>query len=145
MHGETIKLQWLYFKWKYVPINVKSFLNSVSEGTGDNVREAFVHLCDRIYLPRLTSVWRSNFHSLFVQGREIFTGLLEAMPKLVPYKVHITTSGVPRNFVQGGSTNWVEDRGQRERGPGHGSPLVRCSGGSCNLVQEVSFHTVKFS
>jgi len=26
----------------------------------------------------------------------------------------ILPSGVPRNFVQGGSTNSVEDRGQRE-------------------------------
>ena len=53
-------------------------------------------------------------------------------------------SGVPRNFVWGGSTNSVEDRGQRERGSGGGSPLVRGSGGSCNLVQEISFHIVKF-
>jgi len=45
----------------------------------------------------------------------------------------------------GGSTNSVEDRGQRERGSGGGSPLVRGSGGSCNLVQEISFHIVKFS
>ena len=45
----------------------------------------------------------------------------------------------------GGSTNSVEDRGQRERGSGRGSPLVRGSGGSCNLVQEISFHMVKFS
>ena len=36
---------------------------------------------------------------------------------------------------RGGSTNSVEDRGQRERGSGGGSPLVRGSGGSCNLVQ----------
>ena len=35
--------------------------------------------------------------------------------------------------------------GQRERGSGGGSPLVRGSGGSCNLVQEISFHIVKFS
>ena len=55
-------------------------------------------------------------------------------------------SGVPRNFVWGGgSTNSVQDRGQRERGYGGGSPLVRGSGGSCNLVQEISFHIVKFS
>ena len=55
-------------------------------------------------------------------------------------------SGVPRNFVWvGGSTNSVEDRGQRERGSGGGSPLVRGSGGGCNLVQEISFHIVKFS
>ena len=45
----------------------------------------------------------------------------------------------------GGSTNLVEDREQRERGFGGGSPLVRGSGGSCNFVQEISFHIVKFS
>ena len=43
----------------------------------------------------------------------------------------------------GGSTNSVEDR---ENGDlGGGSPLVRGSGGSCNLVQEISFHMVTFS
>jgi hypothetical protein len=37
-------------------------------------------------------------------------------------------SGVPRNFFFGGvSTNSVEDRGQRERGSGGSSPLVRGS------------------
>ena len=35
--------------------------------------------------------------------------------------------------------------GQRERGSGGGSSLVRGSEGSCNLVQEISFHMVKFS
>ena len=48
-------------------------------------------------------------------------------------------------FGGGGSTNSVEDKGQRERGSGGGSPLVRDSGGSCNLVQEISFHIVKVS
>ena len=34
----------------------------------------------------------------------------------------------------------------RENGDlGRRSPLVRGSGGSCNLVQEISFHIVKFS
>ena len=47
----------------------------------------------------------------------------------------VGVSGVPRNFVRGGSANSVEDRGQRERGSGGGSSLVRGSGGSCNLVQ----------
>jgi len=55
-------------------------------------------------------------------------------------------SSIPRNFVWGGvSTNSVEDRRQREWGSGDSSPLVRGSGGSCNLVQEISFHIVKFS
>ena len=53
-------------------------------------------------------------------------------------------SGVPRDFVRegGGSTNSVEGRGQ---GSGDGSPLVRGSRGSCNFVQEMSFHVVKSS
>jgi len=39
-------------------------------------------------------------------------------------------------FGRGGvSTNAVEDRGQGEQGSRGGSPLVRGSGGSCNLVQ----------
>jgi hypothetical protein len=50
-------------------------------------------------------------------------------------------SGVPRNFVRGGSTlfegrgstNSVEDRGQRERESGSGSPLVR---GSAQFASE---------
>ena len=54
-------------------------------------------------------------------------------------------SGVDKNFFLGGSTNSVEDRGERERGSGGGSPLVKGSGGSCNLVQGISFHMVKFS
>ena len=48
-------------------------------------------------------------------------------------------------FGVGGSTNSFEDRGQRERGSRGGRPLVRGSGGSCDLVQEISFHIVKFS
>jgi len=61
----------------------------------------------------------------------------------------VSPSGVPRNFVRRGgggcSTNSVEDRGQRERGFGDGSPLVRGSGDRCNFVKEISFHIVKFS
>jgi len=55
------------------------------------------------------------------------------------------TVAYPRIFFGGGSTNSVEDRGQREWGSGGGSPLVKGSGGSCNSVQEISFHIVKFS
>jgi hypothetical protein len=36
-------------------------------------------------------------------------------------------NGIPKNFVQGGSTNSVEDRGQRERGSSGIRPLVRGS------------------
>ena len=47
-------------------------------------------------------------------------------------------------FGGGGSTNSVEDRGQNGD-LGCGSPLVRGSGGICNLVQEIPFHIVKLS
>jgi hypothetical protein len=45
---------------------------------------------------------------------------------------------------RGGGFNKFSWR-QREQGSGGGNPLVRGSGGSCNLVQEISFHIVKFS
>ena len=48
-----------------------------------------------------------------------------------------------QEFCSGSSRNSVEDRGHKERRSGGGSPLLRCSGGSCNLVQEISFHIVK--
>ena len=51
----------------------------------------------------------------------------------------------PGILFGGVSANPVEDRGQLERGSGGNSPLVRGSGGSCNLAQEISFHIVKFS
>jgi hypothetical protein len=57
-----------------------------------------------------------------------------------------TTVVYPGIFFRGRvSTNSVEDREQREQGSGGGNPLVTGSGGSCNLVQEISFHIVKFS
>ena len=40
----------------------------------------------------------------------------------------------------GCSTNSVEDRENGDLGA-----VVRGSGGSCNFVQEISFHIVKFS
>jgi hypothetical protein len=40
-------------------------------------------------------------------------------------KMFVNFSGVLRNFFQGGSTNSVEDIGQKEWGSGGGSPLVR--------------------
>jgi hypothetical protein len=74
-------------------------------------------------------------------------GIRALQAKSVAQKLlNIITSGVPRNFVRGrGSTNSVEERGQRERGSGGGSPLVSGSGGSCSFVKEIAFHTVKFS
>jgi hypothetical protein len=45
--------------------------------------------------------------------------------KLQTTQLYLSNSVVPRNFfVWGGSTNSVEDRGQREWGSGGGNPLV---------------------
>jgi hypothetical protein len=56
-------------------------------------------------------------------------------------------SGVPRNFFRrGGGVQQIQVRTEdSEGGSGGGSPRVRGSGGSCNLVQEISFHIVNFS
>ena len=50
-------------------------------------------------------------------------------------------------FGVGGGVQQIQLRTEdRESGDlGGGSPLVMGSGGSCNLVQEISFHIVKFS
>jgi hypothetical protein len=55
------------------------------------------------------------------------------------------SSGLPRNFFRGGVQQIQLRTENRERGSGGGSPLVRGSGGSCNLVREISFHIVNFS
>jgi len=67
------------------------------------------------------------------------------MERYSDIKMNFDINGVPRNFVRRGSTNSFEGRGQREGGSVGGSPLVRGSGDGCNLVQEISFHIVKFS
>jgi hypothetical protein len=79
---------------------------------------------------------------MYVADCKTFADMRESAKDISPTT---TSSGVPRNFVRGGSTNSVEDREEREWGSGGGSPPVRGSGGSCNLVQEISFHIVKFS
>jgi len=55
--------------------------------------------------------------------------------------------GILFGGVLGGGVQQIQLRTEdRENGDlGGGSPLVRGSGGSCNLVQEISFHIVTFS
>ena len=50
-----------------------------------------------------------------------------------------------QEFFSGGVQQIQLRTGHREQGSGGCSPLVRGSGGSCNLVQEISFRVVKFS
>jgi len=61
---------------------------------------------------------------------------------------NLAHSGIPRNFVPGGGgAQQIQLRTEdRENGDlGTVAPLVRGSGGRCNLVQEMSFHIVTFS
>ena len=53
----------------------------------------------------------------------------------------------PRIFfgVGGGLKIQLKTEDRENGGLGAVAPLVRGSGGSCNLVQEISFHIVKFS
>jgi hypothetical protein len=51
-----------------------------------------------------------------------------------------------QEFCSGGGVQQIQLRTEdRERRPGGDSPLVRGSGGSCNLVQEISFRIVNCS
>jgi hypothetical protein len=57
------------------------------------------------------------------------------------------TVGIPTSGVPGGGVQQIQLRTEdRENGDlGAIAPLVRGSLGLCNLVQEISFHIVKFS
>jgi hypothetical protein len=59
-------------------------------------------------------------------------------------KIYDLTVAYPGILFGGGGVQQIQLRTER-RGSGAGSPLVRGSGGSCNLVQNISFHIVKFS
>ena len=62
------------------------------------------------------------------------------------FSCHCVNSGVPWNFFRGGGFNKFNCGQRTERtGIWERSPLVKGSGGSCKLVQEISFHIVKFS
>ena len=63
-------------------------------------------------------------------------------PKNIP-RISVAYPGI----LFGGGVQQIQLRTEdRENGDlGGGNPLVRGSGGSCNLVQEISFSIVKFS
>jgi hypothetical protein len=63
-----------------------------------------------------------------VQGHKNITHYIQS-PGRGPNQEALDISGVPMNFFQGGggSTNSVEDSGQREQRSGVGSPLVKGS------------------
>ena len=62
-------------------------------------------------------------------------------------KLFRISSGVNRNFVGEGVVQQIQLRAEdRQNGDlGAVAPLVRGSGGNCNLVQEISVHIVTFS
>ena len=57
----------------------------------------------------------------------------------------LTAMAYPGFFFRGGGQQIQLRTEDREKGIWGRSPLVRGSGGSCNLVKEISFHIVKFS
>jgi len=66
--------------------------------------------------------------------------------RLVDYRAGIAVA-YPGIFFRGWGVQQIQLRTEeRDNGDlGGGSPLVRGYGGSCNLVQEISFRIVKFS
>ena len=67
---------------------------------------------------------------------------------LTPFQgKYLTYSGVPSNFVWEGFNKfcWGQRTENGDLGVVAPYPLVKGSGGSCNLVQEIPFHIVKVS
>jgi hypothetical protein len=75
---------------------------------------SYICLCVAYPLVCLSGVLRNFFRGVF--ARNFFGGV---------FARNFFGGVFARNFFSGGSTNSVEDRGQRERGSGGGSPLVR--------------------
>ena len=94
----------------------------------------------------LLAEFRNNLRSCCPHSVVAVTHTSDGQPALHPFHRHLPCyQWRTQDFFRGGGRfnkfNW----GQRGRGSGGGSPLVRGSGGSCNLEQEISFHIVKFS
>ena len=77
--------------------------------------------------------------------REAFLTFAERKSEICIARDRATNQWRTEEFFFGGFNKFSWGQRQRGRGSGGGSPLVRGSGGSCNLVQEISFHIVKFS
>ena len=104
--------------------------------------DKFIHLWSNIFLSNLFFKTFKLFSSLSVGPSFTLTETHRMKYSSVnSIYIDVYSSGVPRNFVrrEGVSINAVEDRGQRERGSWGSSPLVRGSGGSCNLVRTRNF------
>jgi hypothetical protein len=71
----------------------------------------------------------------------IFVRSLQEVPTIQVHSDQWRT----QEFCSGGVQQIQLRTEDRERGSGGGSPLVRGSGGSCNLVQDISFHIVNLS
>ena len=61
---------------------------------------------------------------------------------LVEYFASVAYPGI---LFRGGQQIQLRTEDRENGDLGGGSPLVRGSGGSCNMVQEISFHMVQFS
>ena len=80
------------------------------------------------------------------ENSQIINGVIRRyLYRTVVKKPGIKSSGLPRNFVRGVQQIQLRREDTEKGDLGGSSPLVRASGGNCNLVQEISFHIVKFS
>ena len=87
------------------------------------------------------------FITAVTSARHLSLSWASSIQSILPHPPSWRSVAHPGILFGGGasSANSVEDRGRKERGSGGGSPLLRGSGDSCNLVQEISFHIVIFS
>jgi len=97
----------------------------------------------RCHNGRLTDVSNERV-AIIIEGEVDKEGRALGIKEVRSFETSLKTSGVPRNFFRGG-VQQIQLRTRENGDLGTVAPLVRGSGGSCNLVQEISFHIVKFS
>ena len=75
----------------------------------------------------------------------IWSQIAQAIDDLLGFPQPLQAVAYPGIFFGGGQQIQLGTEGRENGDLGGGSPLVRGFGGSRNLVQEISFHMVKFS
>jgi hypothetical protein len=96
----------------------------------------------KLIIPHSHLIHTSKFQHMFLQQK---TSYWENIYSHIYGFWCLTRQWRTQEFYSGGGGVKKLSLGQRERGSGGSGPLVRGSGGSCNLVQEISFHIVKFT
>ena len=117
--------------------SMKIFVTYVlAKSKAKNIASIFIINSSKLFHVQCNDIYLMQFQSTHYILRKRYHGQLKVFVTIDQWRTQ-------KFFSVGGSTNSVEDRENGDLGAV--ALLVRGSGGRCNLVQEISFHIVKFS